>query len=143
MYVQPKNPSQQYTSTNELSFFVSHSSEDSLEAEALTAALEAQGKRCWIAPRDIRPGNSYAAEITHGVETAPVFLVLVSNHSNQSNSVLSEVELARRFNRIMVPVFVEDVSLSKALLYYLSAAQWVSYYKDPETALRQILAARR
>lgn len=124
-------------------FFISHASADVGKARTLVSALEARGARCWVAPRDVRPGNSYAAEITHGIEAAPVFVVLISAKSNDSGPVLNEVELARRFSRILVPVFLEEIELSKALLYYLSAAQWIDYAKDREGAVEQILAARR
>ena len=40
--------------------FVSYATEDRSTAEAVCAALEAKGLRCWIAPRDIHPGRSGA-----------------------------------------------------------------------------------
>ena len=40
--------------------FVSYATEDRSTAEAVCAALEASGLRCWIAPRDIHPGSVWA-----------------------------------------------------------------------------------
>ena len=37
--------------------FVSYSHQDKLTADAVCATLEAQGVRCWIAPRDINPAR--------------------------------------------------------------------------------------
>ena len=36
--------------------FISYSSKDKTIADAVCARLEARGIRCWIAPRDVRPG---------------------------------------------------------------------------------------
>jgi len=49
---------------------VSHASEDAITAEALVAALEATGTRCWISSRDIPVGASYAQEIVTGVKAS-------------------------------------------------------------------------
>ena len=40
--------------------FISHSSEDSELAKKLCGMLEAEGHKCFIAPRDIRSGYEYA-----------------------------------------------------------------------------------
>jgi hypothetical protein len=67
----------------------------------------------------------------------------MSRAANKSESVLGEVELARRFKRVTVPVFIEKVEPSKALLYYLSAAQWIEHYENPDAAVNQIVDALR
>lgn len=41
--------------------FISYSSKDKPVADATVAVLEANGIRCWIAPRDIRPGADWSA----------------------------------------------------------------------------------
>ena len=38
--------------------FLSHSARDRSYADAIRAKLESRGIRCWIAPRDIRPGTT-------------------------------------------------------------------------------------
>ncbi len=35
--------------------FISHSAKDKATADAVCAVLEAEGIRCWIAPRDVLP----------------------------------------------------------------------------------------
>ncbi|MBV8226902.1 MAG: toll/interleukin-1 receptor domain-containing protein [Verrucomicrobia bacterium] len=39
--------------------FISHSSADKRAADAACALLETRGIKCWIAPRDIRPGSDW------------------------------------------------------------------------------------
>ena len=50
--------------------FISYSSKDALVAEALYGALEQEGTRCWIAPRDIPLAAVYADAIIDGIEAS-------------------------------------------------------------------------
>ena len=50
--------------------FISHSHADKPAADAACAALEAKGIRCWIAPRDINPGQDWAASIVEAIRGA-------------------------------------------------------------------------
>ena len=49
--------------------FISYSSQDKPVADAVCAGLEAAKIRCWIAPRDVRPGMDYASEIIEAIKT--------------------------------------------------------------------------
>ena len=52
--------------------FISHSARDKPYADAMCAKLESRGIRCWIAPRDIRPGMEWGAAILAHNGTVPV-----------------------------------------------------------------------
>jgi hypothetical protein len=67
--------------------FISHSHEDKPAADAACAALEARGIRCWIAPRDINPGQDWAASIVEAIRNAQIMLLVFSRHANQSPQV--------------------------------------------------------
>jgi hypothetical protein len=41
--------------------FISYASADSATASAVCAALEREGVKCWIAPRDVAPGGLWQA----------------------------------------------------------------------------------
>lgn len=43
--------------------FVSYASQDVAVANAVLGNLERQGIKCWIAPRDVKPGAQYADAI--------------------------------------------------------------------------------
>jgi TIR domain len=47
--------------------FVSYASQDAAVANSVVEALESQGIRCWIAPRDVTPGEFYADAIVHAL----------------------------------------------------------------------------
>ena len=44
--------------------FISYSSEDKAIADAVVTAFESNGLRCWVAPRDIKPGADWGDSIT-------------------------------------------------------------------------------
>jgi TIR domain len=55
--------------------FVSYASQDSVVAEGLCAALERDGIACWIAPRDVRPGDFYADAIVQAINACKMLLL--------------------------------------------------------------------
>jgi TIR domain len=57
--------------------FISHSSADKRAADAACALLEARGIKCWIAPRDIRPGSDWGESIITAIEQARIMLLLL------------------------------------------------------------------
>ena len=106
--------------------FVSHSHKDSDAANAVVAALEQRGVDCWIAPRDVPPGGSYAEAILTAIETASCFVLIYSEHSNVSSHVLREVERALKFGVNIVPVRFDDSAPSKSLDYLLATVHWLA-----------------
>ena len=105
--------------------FISHSSQDKPVADAVTASLEQSGVRCWIAPRDIRPGASWGGAIVEAIEASSVMVVIFSAQSNASKQVMREVERAVQHDVVVVPFRIEDVTPSKDMEYFLSSTHWL------------------
>ncbi|NND81819.1 MAG: TIR domain-containing protein [Gammaproteobacteria bacterium] len=105
--------------------FISHSSEDKVVADAVTAAVEQAGFRCWIAPRDIRPGDSWGGSIIDAIGGSRVMVVIFSARSNDSKQVMREVERAVQLDVVVVPFRIEDVQPSRDMEYFLSATHWL------------------
>jgi len=111
--------------------FVSHSAQDKKVAETICGALEQQGMRCWVAPRDVRPGKSFPGEITRAIQQSKVMLLIFSRHSNSSEQVLREVQLAVDCHLPIVRLRMEDIPLSDDLRYYLSTPHWLDALTAP------------
>ena len=105
--------------------FISHSSIDKSIADAVTAALEQEQIRCWIAPRDILPGESWGGSIVEAIETSKIMVIIFSSHSNDSKQVMREVERAVQKDVVVVPFRVENVQPSRDMEYFLSATHWL------------------
>ena len=110
--------------------FVSHSHQDAPAAELIVQALEKRGVTCWMAPRDVPPGGSYAESILNGIESASCFVLIYSQHSNVSSHVLREVERALKFDLNIVPIRFDDSAPSKSLDYLLATVHWLAIAPD-------------
>jgi hypothetical protein len=110
--------------------FVSHSHKDVAGAELIVQALEKRGVTCWMAPRDVPPGGSYAEAILNAIESASCFVLIYSEHSNVSSHVLREVERALKFDLNIVPVRFDDSAPSKSLDYLLATVHWLAIAPD-------------
>lgn len=73
-----------------MQIFISHSSRDAVIAGQICEQLEKNGAKCFIAPRDIRPGKEYAEEIINGIDQSAAMVLLMSQNANGSPHVLRE-----------------------------------------------------
>jgi len=112
--------------------FISYSDKDKTFADMLLKALEERGTNCWIAPRDIPPGGSYADAIMRAIEECSCFVLVYTGNSNSSPHVLREVERALKFERNIVPVRFDQSEPSRSLDYLLATVHWLSI--DTSTA---------
>ena len=99
--------------------FLSSSSQDKTIADAMCHYLEQRRLRCWIAPRDVRPGEDYAAEIIDAITASRGLVVVFSAHANVAKHVKNEVERAVSHGTVVIPFRTKDVQPSKAMELFL------------------------
>jgi TIR domain-containing protein len=122
--------------------FISHSTSNRPVANAVCAALERDAIRCWIAPRDVMPGRSYSGEITRAIQQSRAFVLIFSEHSNNSEQVLREVQLAANSRLHIVQFRIDAVAPSDDLEYFLSGPHWLDAMTPPlENHLAQLQAS--
>lgn len=122
--------------------FVSYASADRDVAFRIVDYLEAQGIRCWVAPRDVGPGVEYGQAIIDAIGEARALVLVLSDQSNESQFVRKEVERAVSKTKPVLPVRIREVTPSGALEFYISSAQWVDAWKSPmEQHLLPLVAA--
>lgn len=100
-------------------------------ANDICAELEKNRIRCWIAPRDVRPGHPFPAQIVEAINESRVFVLVFSNDSNHSPHVLREVERAVHRGIPIIPFRIEDFQLSKNMEYLLGATHWLDALAPP------------
>lgn len=110
--------------------FLSHSSKNAKEAEAVCKMLEQAGHKCFLAPRDIPSGREYAEEIVNGIDSSSAVVLLLSEAANSSPHVLREIERAVSKKLSIIVYKLEDVELSKSMEYFLMTHQWVNEKSD-------------
>ncbi|MFZ1221154.1 MAG: toll/interleukin-1 receptor domain-containing protein [Chthoniobacterales bacterium] len=111
--------------------FISHSTRDKPVSDAVCAALENSGIRCWVAPRDVQPGRSFAGEITRAIQQSKAMVLIFSANSNNSSQVLREVQLAVDSQLHILQFRIEEVLLNDDLKYYLSTPHWLDAMTPP------------
>jgi hypothetical protein len=121
--------------------FVSYSSEDMQVAMQICGLLEERGIGCWITPRDVTPGKSYAEEIINAIESTSATVLVLSEHANLSVHVRNEIERAVSKGKTIFPIRIREVQPSKALELFISSAQWIDAFKPPIEAQISTLAA--
>jgi TolB-like protein/Tfp pilus assembly protein PilF len=108
-----------------MSIFISYASQDIVAANKVCAALEAAGLPCWIAPRDVRPGEPYAAAIVEAINACRLLVLVLTKNAVDSRHVLREVERASSKNRSVLSLRLDGCELPPELEYFLSANQWL------------------
>ena len=111
--------------------FISYSSKDKRAADAVCHALEADGIRCWIAPRDIYAGKDWNESILTAILNCKVCVLVLSQQSSNARQVQVEVVTAVTENRIVVPLRIEDIYPGGALRLQLAGTHWLDAFPPP------------
>jgi len=111
--------------------FISYAAKDKPVADAVCAALEAEHIRCWIAPRDVLPGQSFARALVTAIHAARVFVLVFSSASNCSQQVERELDRAVSARLSILPLRIEDVLPRESIEYYLAGQHWLDAITPP------------
>ena len=95
------------------SCFISYSSKDQTFAERLYDDLQSEGVRCWFAPEDMRIGDRIRPTIEQSIRSYDKLLIVLSQHSIDSDWVEKEVETAfeeerKRKTTILFPILLDS-----------------------------------
>ena len=123
--------------------FISYSARDRARADAICAALEADGLRCWIAPRDGTPGASYAKLLVDAIVGSRIVVMVFSRNANRSEAVLNELEIAFSRGIAVLPVRIENVQPTDSAEFYLKRRHWFDAYDGFDAQLRRLAPAVR
>jgi TolB-like protein/Flp pilus assembly protein TadD len=122
--------------------FVSYASQDAPLADAVVSALEAHGLRCWVAPRDVTPGEFYADAIVGAINSTRILIVILTADAVASPHVLREVERASAKRHPVVSLRFDGAPLPAGLEYFLSASHWLDATRiGVEAALPKLVEA--
>ena len=111
--------------------FISYAYEDKSIADAICAKLEGNQIRCWIAPRDIAPGDKYASALIHAIDHSAVIVVIFSSKADKSPHVRTEIERAFNDEKIIIPFRIENIEPSDELQYFIGSRHWLDALTPP------------
>jgi len=78
-----------------------------------------------MAPRDVRPGEPYAAAIVEAINACRLVVLVLTSSAIGSPHVLREVERASSKKRPVLSIRLDAAPLLPELEYFLSANQWL------------------
>jgi TolB-like protein/Flp pilus assembly protein TadD len=109
--------------------FVSYASQDAAVANSIVESLESRGLKCWLAPRDVKPGAQYADAIVRAINDARAIVLILSASATVSSHVGREIERAASKRKPIIPFRLDGATLNPELEYFLSNSQWIDVPK--------------
>lgn len=119
--------------------FISYSSHDQKVVEGLSAYLEQQKIRCFVAYRDIPHGVVWARAIVDALDESRMMVVVFSEHFNNSDQVDREIELASEDKKPILTFRISNDVFKGAKKYYLKNINWIDAFPNPEVVFGQVL----
>ncbi len=119
--------------------FISYSSKDTQIIKKIIKQLTEAGIRYWKAPEMIPAGSNYAREIPRAIEKCGVFVLMISESSQDSIWVEKEIDCAINARKTIVPLNLTGAPMSEMFRFYLNNVQTIDYSVDEEAAMQQFL----
>ena len=104
--------------------FISYSSKDEDFAKKLYTDLQSNGVRCWFAPEDMKIGEKFWHRIDESIKLYDKLLVVLSQHSVESEWVEREVIAAQEKERQLKKPVLFPITLDEA--FKLTNAPWAA-----------------
>jgi len=109
--------------------FISYSTKNQSDADAMRQLLINNGIHTWMAPGDIPAGSKYAQVISKAVKNCACFVLLLSENAQNSVWVAKETERAVNYRKPIIPVQIEEFKLNEEFEMYISTDQIVAISK--------------
>ncbi len=119
--------------------FISYKAEEINEAAWVKAKLEDSGLSCWMAPKSLSGGSSYAVEIPKAIRTAKIFVLILSEKCQLSKWVPRELDQAINEGKTILPFMLEDCPLKDEFSFYLSNVQRYAAFEDKTVAVEKMI----
>src|SRR5260370_23853697 len=104
--------------------FISHAHKDGGVANAICERLESARIRCWIAERDISPGEDWTEAARNAIASSRVVALVLSENANAAPHIEREIAHAFYTGRIIFPVRLTNTHPRRDFLFYLGDVRW-------------------
>ena len=82
--------------------------------------------KCWLAPRDVEPGEAFDMAIKRAIDDSCGILLLFCSKSDKSPHVKRELILADSSRKAIIPLRLEELDPDE-LAYHLANSQWIDW----------------
>ena len=108
--------------------FISYSTKDKDFADKVCHELESKGCKCWIAPRNIESGMSFADQIQNAIRFSRSLVLIFSQNSKRSKFVQNEISTAGGLSRDIISIRLDSSLLDDDFSDLLQHARWFDSY---------------
>jgi hypothetical protein len=134
----PSRPSQTQADGREISpyhpCFISYAHEDEEFVRKLYTDLQSKGVRCWFAPEDMKIGSRIRQTLDQSIQSHDKLLLILSEHSIDSEWVEKEVETAfekeRRDKQLVLFPICLDSAVMKTVRAWAADIRRMRYVGD-------------
>lgn len=123
--------------------FISYSSKDTQIIKKILRQMQEAGIDYWKAPEMIPAGSNYAREIPRAIEKCQVFVLMISESSQNSIWVEKEIDCAINARKTIVPINLTGAPMSEMFRFYLNNVQTIMYSENEEEAMEQFIERLR
>lgn len=124
--------------------FISYCHDDGEVARQVCNGLEEAGIGCWMAPRNVRPGENWGRSIIKALGSSKVMVLIFSKHTNESRHVNNEIERAVSHRVPIIPFRIDKVQPSEDLELFISSCHWLDAVQPPlEPKIEELALAVR
>ena len=115
---------------NKYDVFISYSRLDKEKADIVCEYLDKYGIRYWIDREGVHHGNNFKEEIIDAIESATILIFISSVNSNKSPNTVKEVSIAEKYNKVVIPIRIDDSAYNRSLEYDLCNKDWMDFQED-------------
>ncbi len=121
--------------------FISYSSKNIAEAEAVRNLLNRNGLQNWMAPHDIPAGAKYAHIIDEAIENCACVLLVLTKEAQESDHVDREIERAVSYKKEIIPMRLDRCALNSGFRYYIGNCQIidVAIFEESNAEIQMII----
>ena len=119
--------------------FISFSSKEESKADFVRRVLETNKIACWKAPQNIPLGSDYAKAIPDAIRECRIFLLMLSEKSQESPWVRKELDMAVNCGKLIIPFVMEDCQLNEEFNFILSNVQRYNAYQKNAEAMEDLV----
>jgi hypothetical protein len=120
--------------------FVSYARANSAMVMPVIEGPAHNGRKFWLDRQGIEAGDSWAGEIVRAIRGAASVVVMCSKAAFESDHVKREIYLADRYQKRLVPVFLEEVTPPEDFEYFFAGVQFLKLFEMPEGERPEALA---
>ena len=103
--------------------FISYSTKQQKDADALRYLLHQNDINTWMAPYDIPDGNEYGDVINRAIQNAACVVLILTEDAQNSIYVDKEIERALHYGKTIAPIQLDQVILNDSFSFYLCNQQ--------------------